>query len=185
VCGRFPASKSGEELQREFNLRSIRASPVASYNVAPTELAPVVINDGERALDVFRWGLIPWWAKDASIGAKTINARADTLADKPAFRDAFRLRRCLVLADGFFEWKVVAGARVPHFIRLKGGGSMPFAGLWESWRTPEKTEVRICTIVTTSRTNSWRPSTTGCQSFSPRRTSTTGWIPILRMAKNC
>jgi putative SOS response-associated peptidase YedK len=153
MCGRFAASKSGEELQREFQLRVIRAAPKPSFNVAPTMQAPVVVNDGGRALDFFRWGLIPWWAKDPSIGAKTINARADTLAEKPAFRDAFRLRRCLVLADGFFEWKVAAGSkgeRVPHFIRLQGGRSMPFAGLWERWRAPEGSEVLTCTIVTTT-----------------------------------
>jgi putative SOS response-associated peptidase YedK len=150
MCGRFSASKSGDELQEEFALSIIRAAPVPSYNVAPTRSAPVVINDGARALDFFRWGLIPWWAKDPGIGAKTINARADTLAEKPAFRDAFRLRRCLVLADGFFEWKWVAGEKVPHFIRLKSGRSMPFAGLWERWRAPEGNPVHTCTIVTTT-----------------------------------
>jgi putative SOS response-associated peptidase YedK len=150
MCGRFSSSKSGEELQAEFHLSSIRAARAPSFNIAPTRMAPVVINDGARALDAFRWGLIPWWAKDAGIGAKTINARADTLADKPAFRDAFKLRRCLVLADGFFEWKLVGGSKVPHFIRLKSGRSMPFAGLWERWRAPEGNEVLTCTIVTTA-----------------------------------
>ena len=151
MCGRFSASKSSSELQAEFNLSAVRAQAMPSFNIAPTRHAPVVINDGARALDVFRWGLIPFWAKDAGIGAKTINARAESLAEKPAFRDAFKLRRCLVLADGFYEWKVVAGRKVPHFIRLKGGNrTMTFAGLWETWRAPEGNEVRTCTIVTTA-----------------------------------
>jgi putative SOS response-associated peptidase YedK len=96
-----------------------------------------------------RWGLIPSWAKDQSIGSRMINARAETLSEKPSFRDAFRKRRCLVVADGFYEWQKVAGRKRPMRIVLQTGEPFAFAGLWESWRDPEGTTVRSCTIITT------------------------------------
>jgi putative SOS response-associated peptidase YedK len=150
MCGRFSASKSGEELVEEFSLKVIRAQPPRLYNVAPTRLVPVVINDGAAALDAFRWGLIPGWATHPAVGAQGINARGESLEDKAMFRDAFRLRRCLVLADGFYEWKKSGEGKVPHFIRLAKGGSMAFAGLWERWCSPDGQLVLTCAIVTTA-----------------------------------
>jgi putative SOS response-associated peptidase YedK len=150
MCGRFASSKSGDELQQELGLRVIRSRPVPSFNIAPTRPVPVVINDGAKALDVFRWGLIPWWAKDPRIGAKSINARGESLTEKATFKDAFRLHRCLVLADGFYEWKADGGRRVPYFIRMKSGRSMIFAGLWDRWRSPDRVEVLSCAIITTT-----------------------------------
>jgi putative SOS response-associated peptidase YedK len=119
------------------------------YNVAPTQpLFAVRLEDGSRAGVTLRWGLIPGWAEDRSIGTRLINARSETVATKPAFRSAFRRRRCLVLAAGFYEWQKVAAAKQPHYIRLKDGKPFAFAGLWEH---PERDgeEAESCTIITT------------------------------------
>ena len=119
--------------------------PPPSFNVSPTQRSLVVL-DGPRRLDVMRWGLIPAWAKDARIGARTINARAETVADKPAFRSAFRARRCLVPADGFYEWTGPRSKRQPHYIHRADGHPLAFAGLWE-WHAEFG---RSFTVITTS-----------------------------------
>ena len=121
------------------------------YNIGPTQEALVVREtpDGAREAVALRWGLIPFWAKDPSIGNRMINARAEGLVDKPAFRAAFRRRRCLVPADGFFEWRALAGARKqPYYIRLASGDPFAMAGLWEQWRSPAGDVVATFTIVT-------------------------------------
>ncbi len=125
----------------------------ARYNVAPTQTVPIVRRKHEsegRELVLTRWGLIPGWAKDAKIGYKTINARAETVATMPSFRSAFRKRRCLIPADGFYEWQKVDGGKQPMLIQLKGGELFAFAGLWEWWKG--QGPVESCTIITTSRT---------------------------------
>jgi putative SOS response-associated peptidase YedK len=121
------------------------------YNIAPTQPVAVIPNDGKRAIDFFTWGLIPSWAKDPSIGSRLINARSETLAEKPSFRSAYRRRRCLILADGFYEWQAREGTKtkVPYYIRLESGDPFGFAGLWEQWFAPDGSEVKSCTIVTT------------------------------------
>ncbi|NIS35595.1 MAG: SOS response-associated peptidase, partial [Actinobacteria bacterium] len=123
-----------------------------SYNVAPTdEVYAVAEHEGTRQLGTFRWGLIPFWAKDRKIAARHINARAETVATKPAFRDSFASRRCIVPADGFYEWeKRDDGSKLPHFLFPSDREVFAFAGLWASWRDPE-TEARVvtCTILTT------------------------------------
>ena len=122
---------------------------LARYNVAPgTEQLVIVTEDGRRAARWHRWGLIPHWAKDAAIGYKTINARGENAAAKPAFRAAFRQRRCLVPASGFYEWKAEGGGKQPYLIREKRGGLISFAGLWETWAGPEG-ELRTFSIITT------------------------------------
>jgi len=108
-----------------------------------------VPNDGKNRLDFFVWGLIPSWAKDPSIGNRMINARAETLLEKPSFRNAFRRRRCLILADGFYEWRKEPGGKTPIFIQMEDGKPFAFAGLWELWRAPDSSEVLSCTIITT------------------------------------
>jgi putative SOS response-associated peptidase YedK len=121
----------------------------ARYNVAPTQQVPIVrLEDGRRRLAMVRWGLVPFWAKDLNVGYKMINARAETVAEKPSFRTAFRKRRCLVPASGFYEWKGPAGEKQPYYITLKGG-PMTFAGLWESWRSAEGETIESCTIIVT------------------------------------
>jgi putative SOS response-associated peptidase YedK len=120
------------------------------FNIAPTQPVLAIPNDGENKADFFVWGLIPSWAKDPSIGSRLINARGETLAEKPSFRGSYKYKRCLILADGFYEWKAQPGTKVkvPHFIHLKNRQPFAFAGLWDEWNSPDGSQVRSCTIVT-------------------------------------
>jgi putative SOS response-associated peptidase YedK len=120
------------------------------YNIAPTQQVLTVVNEGERLGEMMRWGLVPSWAKDIKIGNRMINAVSETAASKPAFRSAFRRRRCLVLADGFFEWRKEGKKRVPLYFSQKSGDPMAFAGLWENWKSAEGDWIRSCTILTTA-----------------------------------
>lgn len=139
------------QLQDTFPWLQVPEELQPRYNIAPTQPVAVVPNNGENRLEYFQWGLIPSWAKDPSIGNRMINARADTLAEKPAFRAAFRRRRCLVLADGFFEWRKEPGqkAKQPMYIRLQTGVPFAFAGLWEVWNPADGSQILSCTIITT------------------------------------
>ena len=124
------------------------SSLTPSYNIAPTqEVAAVVEEDGKRQLRMLHWGLIPSWAKDPAIGNKMINARAETVSEKPSFRTAFKKRRCLIVADGFYEWRKTDNGKQPHHIRMEDGSPFAFAGLWETWRNGQ--EIRSCAIITT------------------------------------
>ncbi|MBV9110326.1 MAG: SOS response-associated peptidase [Gemmatimonadetes bacterium] len=156
MCGRFGQKASSAELAAAFEASWRCPEPeLPRFNIAPTQHAPVLLSDaGRRVLDVFRWGLIPSWAKDAAIGNKMINARAEGITEKPAFRAAFQRRRCLVPASGFFEWKKPAagkGPKVPHWIFAADGGPLAFAGVWEFWRPAKDAEpVLTFTILTTT-----------------------------------
>ncbi len=121
-----------------------------SYNIAPTQPIPVVgLRDGRRALRVMRWGLVPRWSRDAKIAAQCINARAETVAERPAFREAFKKRRCLVVVTGWYEWKAEGGAKVPHWFHGARGELLALAGLWDAWKDPSTgQELRTCSIVT-------------------------------------
>jgi putative SOS response-associated peptidase YedK len=121
------------------------------YNVAPGQPILAIPNDGSMKADFFIWGLIPSWAKDASIGSRMINARAETLAEKPSFRAAFKYRRCLIPADGFYEWQVRVGSKskLPHYIQMKSHQPFAFAGLYENWHSPDGSEIKSATIITT------------------------------------
>jgi putative SOS response-associated peptidase YedK len=112
---------------------------------------------GDRELVMLKWGLIPFWAKDPGIGSRMINARSETAAGKPSFRAAFRRRRCLVLADGFYEWQKVEGGKQPHYIRLADGGPFAIAGLWEHWEGPDESVIQSCTLLTTGPNDLLRP----------------------------
>jgi putative SOS response-associated peptidase YedK len=132
----------------------------ARYNVAPTQSVPIVrAKDSTREMVLVRWGLIPSWAKDANIGYRLINATADTVATKPSFRSAFKKRRCLIPADGFYErQKLKDGGKQPYLVRLNGEEGFAFAGLWETWTNPEKgEEVESCTILTTAANEPMKP----------------------------
>lgn len=150
MCGRYTLT-STENLVNEFELVQEPLQLGPRFNIAPTQQVPVVDNrpKDQRALTLMRWGLIPRWAKDPAIGHKMINARQETAAEKPAFRDAFRRRRCLVVADGFYEWKRAGKAKTPFYVRRVSRRPMAFAGLWERWRDPEGHEVHSFTILTT------------------------------------
>src|SRR5215212_2353607 len=153
MCGRFGQKASSAELAAAFEAAWRCEEPqLPRFNIAPTQHAPVLLSDaGRRVLDVFRWGLIPSWAKDAKIGNKMINARAEGVAGKPAYRAAFLRRRCLVPASGFYEWKKAGGGKVPHWIHAADGGPLTFAGLWEVWRPEKDAEpVFTFTILTTT-----------------------------------
>lgn len=155
MCGRFVAFTDPDGFARLLVVDDREARDLApSYNVAPTdEVYAAVEERGRRTLATLRWGLVPAWADDAAGGARLINARAETAADKPAFRDAFARRRCLIPADGFYEWRPgPRGAKVPHFIHRPDGRPLVFAGLWASWRPREGggPALRTCTILTTA-----------------------------------
>jgi putative SOS response-associated peptidase YedK len=149
MCGRFTLLTLGQFTDL-FPWIRMPAMPMgARYNIAPSQAIAVVANDGKDQIDFFRWGLIPFWAKDPAIGNKMINARMETLADKPAYRAALRCRRCLIPADGFYEWKTVkGGGKIPMCIRMKTKQPFAFAGLWEKWHAADGAEVRTCTIIT-------------------------------------
>jgi len=130
---------------------NIPQAPEPRYNIAPTQPVAVIPNDGRNQLDYYVWGLIPSWAKDPTIGNRMINARSETLTEKPSFRNAFRRRRCLIPASGFYEWKAVEGqkTKTPMYIHLADGKPFAFAGLWERWDSPDGSTVFSCTIITT------------------------------------
>lgn len=149
MCGRFTLATPVEELAEEFGLVRPLPDLRPSYNVAPTQEVAVVRASGEgRRLEMLRWGLIPAWADDPGIGSRMINARSETVAEKPSFKRAFKARRCLIPADGFYEWQKTNGGKQPHYVRMKNGSPFAFAGLWERWSGDEE-EVRSCTILTT------------------------------------
>ena len=151
MCGRYSITTPTEALRQLFRFDDL-PNLQPRYNMAPTQMAPVVRNrDGARHLDLLRWGLLPRWANDASIGAKLINARSETIAEKPSFRDAFKRRRCLVPADGFYEWQKRGKAKEPYRVCLVNDGAFALAGLWEQWYDPSKHHavVETFTIVTT------------------------------------
>ncbi|MFC2030868.1 SOS response-associated peptidase [Chloroflexota bacterium] len=151
MCGRFTLTTPDQDLAVQFNLPSIPTLK-PRYNIAPTQPVAAVRktrDSGERELAMLRWGLIPFWAKDPGIGSRMINARSETVAEKPAFRTAFRRRRCLVLADGFYEWQKQNGSKLPHYVRMKTGGPFAIAGLWERWEGQDAEVIQSCTLLTT------------------------------------
>jgi putative SOS response-associated peptidase YedK len=169
MCGRFVSASPPGEIARYFDAEAPEAALDPSYNVAPTNDVYVVLADGTtRRMAPMHWGLVPRWAKDPAVGNRMINARAETLASKGAFKPAFQKRRCLVPADGFYEWKVVPGQKrkQPVYIHRPDGEPLAFAGLWEVWRDPNATDaeraqgqdsLRSCTIITGEPNDTVRP----------------------------
>jgi putative SOS response-associated peptidase YedK len=150
MCGRYTLATPVEKLAEVFGLADSSVDLPPNYNVAPTqEVVAVLEEDGQRRLEVLRWGLIPSWADDPQIGSRMINARAETAPEKPSFRRPFRERRCLIPADGFYEWKRTNGSKQPYYIHMKEGRPFAFAGLWESWNDGGGAPIRSCTILTT------------------------------------
>ena len=154
MCGRARLSSDASEIKLVFSIPPHRPTPniAPSWNVAPRDPLPVVRYDpraSERSLDVMRWGLVPFWAKDIKVGFANINAKAERIEGKPAFREAFQRRRCLVPVDNFYEWKKTATGKQPYAIALADRGLMALAGLWENWRSPAGEWVRSFAIITT------------------------------------
>ncbi|MCK8783187.1 SOS response-associated peptidase [Roseomonas sp. NAR14] len=153
MCGRYFQQRAASAVAQYYETVNPLPNFAPSWNRAPTQDAPVVRrhpDTGARHLDLLRWGLVPRWAEDPKVGARMINARSESVAEKPAFRDAFRRRRCLVTADGFYEWHVAGPkAKQPYAVALASGEPMTLAGLWEGWRAPDGTILRSFTILTT------------------------------------
>jgi putative SOS response-associated peptidase YedK len=150
MCGRYVITSTPEAIRALFEYPE-RPNFPPRYNIAPTQPIPIVrLADGKRQFALMRWGLIPSWVKDPKSFSLLINARAESVVDKPAFRAAMRRRRCLIPADGFYEWTEVGGRKRPYFVRLKSGEPFAFAGLWETWTGPNGEEIDTAAIVTTA-----------------------------------
>ncbi|MFZ0532487.1 MAG: SOS response-associated peptidase [Anaerolineales bacterium] len=151
MCGRFTLTIDPNHLQEAFPWADIPEDLNPRYNIAPSQPIAVIPNTGDNTVSMYKWGLIPSWSKDPAIGDRMINARAESLAEKPSFRNAYRRRRCLILADGFYEWKQSPSlkSKQPVYIRIKSERPFAFAGLWEIWKSPDGSEIRSCTIITT------------------------------------
>lgn len=161
MCGRFTNKAKSDEIEKEFKVAPLNSRLLQSrFNIAPTQLVEVVfMPESVRILSQLRWGLIPFWAKDEKVGNKLINARAETLSEKPSFREAFKSRRCIIPASGFYEWKKQSdGAKQPFYFFLRDKEVFGFAGLWESW-IDQKTGERLesCTIITTEANENLKP----------------------------
>ncbi len=156
MCGRYNLITDAEAFIDAFQVvNQIQWRP--RYNIAPSQEVPAIRQEsGGRKAVLLRWGLIPHWARDVKFGYRTINARAETVADKPAFRSAFRKRRCLIPATGFYEWQKLGKHKQPYNIRVKGTELFAFAGLWELWQSPEGQQVESCTIIVTEANEALR-----------------------------
>jgi putative SOS response-associated peptidase YedK len=157
MCGRFAQRSDPKRLAKEFKVVEV-PQVEARYNVAPTQeiLAVRELADG-REMAFFKWGLVPSWAKDVSMGARLINARSETVGEKPSFREAFKQRRCIIPADGFYEWRREGGKKQPFFFRMRDERPFGFAGLWERWEGDAGQAINSCTILTTEANEVLRP----------------------------
>ncbi|MBI5934226.1 MAG: SOS response-associated peptidase [Chloroflexi bacterium] len=150
MCGRFTLTVDPSDLQEAFANFTFPAQFAPRFNIAPSQPVLAIPNDAKNKADFFIWGLIPSWAKDPTIGNRLINARGETLAEKPSFRGALKYKRCLIIADGFYEWKSQPGTKtkIPHYIFLKSRQPFAFAGLWDEWHSPDGGSIRSTTIIT-------------------------------------
>ena len=151
MCGRYSLTATAKKLAETFvDYADVPADMPPRYNIAPSQPIAVIANNERHQVEFFQWGLIPSWAKDPKIGNRMINARSETLAEKPSFRTAYRRRRCLVLADGFYEWRRNPDkSKTPMYIQLEDQAPFAFAGLWEVWHSPQADTILSCTILTT------------------------------------
>lgn len=151
MCGRFVRKSTVTVIEDEFDIYEVQWASEPSYNVAPGQDIACVIGNGGNRLVKFRWGLVPFWAQDPSIGNRMINARAETLIEKKSFARAFKKQRCLIVADGFYEWRKLADGKrkVPMYFRLREGRPFGLAGLYENWRAKDGMSLQTCTIITT------------------------------------
>ncbi|MEA3441083.1 MAG: SOS response-associated peptidase [Chloroflexota bacterium] len=151
MCGRFTLTVDAHQIREAFPWITVPEQVQPRYNIAPSQPVAVIPNDSKNQLDFFVWGLVPFWAKDPSIGSRMINARAETVDQKPSFKSAFKYRRCLILADGFYEWMKEPGKRTktPMYIRMKNDEPFAFAGLWDTWHAADGSDLYTCNIITT------------------------------------
>lgn len=157
MCGRFTQRQPAAKIKKEFGVEEA-LEVEASYNIAPTQniLGVRQTPDG-REMSFLKWGLIPSWAKDSSMGAKLINARSETITEKPSFREAFKRRRCIIPADGFYEWQRTGGRKQPFFFHFRDDRLFGFAGLWDRWKSEDGELIESCTILTTDANEALRP----------------------------
>jgi putative SOS response-associated peptidase YedK len=150
MCGRYASSREPDDLVSYFEIQDPPEEVLPpSWNVAPTDPVYAVVQKDTRQLRVVRWGLVPSWSKDAKGGARMINARMESVKDKPAFRKAYATRRCLVPADGYYEWKQEGAGKQPYFLAYRDGSPLAMAGLYEHWKSPEGQWLTTCTVITT------------------------------------
>jgi len=149
MCGRFARINTAKEINEIFNLDQIEIELGPSYNIAPTQDVAVIIENGSSVLTAMRWGLIPFWAKDTAIGSKLINARAETVDGKPSFKYSFQKRRCLIVANGFYEWQKLGSNKTPYYVHLKDKHLFCFAGIYDNWKSPDGEKITSCSIITT------------------------------------
>ncbi len=149
MCGRFSLKSTMQAIEAEFSIDRSDIVIEPRYNIAPTQNVAVIFNNGQNYQTFFKWGLIPSWTKDPTIGNRMINARAETISEKPSFKTALKKRRCLILADGFYEWKRIKDAKIPTYIFLNNQKPFAFAGLWDNWKSPEGKIIYTCAIITT------------------------------------
>ncbi len=158
MCGRFTLQSDPQQIQLAFNIDQVNAEVKSSYNVAPTqEIVTVVQRDGRNTLEAMWWGLIPVWAKDLRIGSRLINARAESIAEKPIFKRPLKSQRCLIVADGFYEWRKQGAKKIPMFIRLKSKRPFAFAGVYDRWESSDGERITSCAIITTTPNELMRP----------------------------
>jgi putative SOS response-associated peptidase YedK len=153
MCGRFRLSRRKQIIEEHFDTADWQDDWSPRYNIAPTQPVPVIRQHPKepvRQISTMGWGLVPHWAQDASVAARTINARSETAAEKPAFRDPIRFRRCLIPADGFYEWKRTGTSKQPFCFEVKKGELFAFAGLWDGWKNTEGQWIKTCSILTTT-----------------------------------
>lgn len=151
MCGRFALVTEKKKISGQFDIQEMSSDFRPSGNVSPGQYISVIIQqNGQNIIRSFLWGLIPSWSKDPAIGQKLINARAETVGEKPAFREALKQRRCLIIADGFYEWKKEGKQKIPFYFYLKSEEPFGIAGLYETWLSPDKRRIDTCTIITTN-----------------------------------
>ena len=169
MCGRFVRKRSASSVAADFGVDEVVDDLQPSFNIAPTHDVAVIVNGGALRLVAMRWGLVPSWATDPAIGSKLINARAESLGEKAAFKEAFKRRRCLIVADGFYEWQKVGKDKSPLLIRLKSDRPFAFAGLYETWTPPWGEPMTTCTIITTEPNDLVRPIHNRMPAILPRK----------------
>jgi putative SOS response-associated peptidase YedK len=158
MCGRFAFATKRETLKKQFRVDNLLDDPPVSYNVAPTQQIPIIREQPgtERLISTVHWGLIPFWAKDRKMAHQTINARAETVRDKPSFRHCFRRKRCIIPASGFFEWHTLGELKQPHYISMRDKSLLGLAGLWDTWENNGEI-MESCSIVTTTANSFMEP----------------------------
>lgn len=180
MCGRFSFASPKEKISKQFGI-SIEQPLKVSYNIAPTHHAYVITNDKPNELQRFTWGLIPHWARDAKIGHNLINARSETVSGKPSFRMPVRKHRCLVLADGFYEWKKIGREKIPHRITMKDHSVIAMAGIFDVWQTPQGDLVHSFSILTTTPNEDMKEIHNRMPVIFPNKELQTTWLEETRL----